>query len=200
MAYQPNDHFARKAKKENFVARSIYKLEEIDAKYHVIHSGDYVLDLGASPGSWSQYVSGKIGTKGKLLGIDLKAVTVRLPNAIFVEGDINELKVEDVLSRYEFNRLFDAVISDMAPNTSGNKFVDQTRSYDLCVMALENAEKFLVRGGHFVCKIFDGEDAMPFRDHLKTRFEQVQILRPKSVQSSSKEMFLIAKNFRRTDS
>ncbi len=197
MAYQPNDHYARKAKKENFAARSIYKLEEIDQKYHVISNGDYVLDLGASPGSWSQYVSKKIGDKGKLLGIDLKPVTVTLANAVFVEADINNLNVEEVLSKYQFNRLFDTVISDMAPNTSGNKFVDQTRSYDLCVMALQNAEKFLTTGGHFVCKIFDGEDAMPFRDHLKTLFEQVFILRPKSVQSSSKELFLVAKKFKR---
>lgn len=197
MAYQPNDHYARKAKKENFAARSIYKLEEIDQKYHIINYGDYVLDLGASPGSWSQYVSKKIGDKGKLLGIDLKPVTVKLPNAVFVEADINELKVEEVLEKYQFKRMFDAVISDMAPNTSGNKFVDQTRSYDLCIMALSNAEKFLTTGGHFVCKIFDGEDAMPFRDQLKTLFEQVFILRPKSVQSSSKEMFMIAKKFKR---
>jgi 23S rRNA (uridine2552-2'-O)-methyltransferase len=196
MAYQPNDHYARKAKKENFAARSIYKLEEIDQKYHLINKGDFVLDLGASPGSWSQYASQKIGSNGRLLGVDLKPVTVQLENAIFVEGDINELKMQDLVIRYQFDRSFDAVLSDMAPNTSGNKFLDQTRSYDLCTMALENARRFLRPGGNFVCKIFDGEDAMPFRDQMKTCFVEVHVVRPKSVQSSSKEMFLVGKKYR----
>lgn len=190
--YKPNDHYARKAKQENFAARSIYKLAEIDQKYKVIHAGDHVLDLGASPGSWSQYVSKKAGEKGKILGVDLKPVTVMAANAVFIVADINELDVEVLIKKYNFNHLFDAVISDMAPNTTGNKFVDQIRSYDLCVLALETAKKFLKPKGNFVCKIFDGEDAMAFRDQLKENFSEVHILRPKSVQSSSKEMFMIA--------
>jgi 23S rRNA (uridine2552-2'-O)-methyltransferase len=195
MAYQPNDHFARKAKRENFAARSVYKLEEIDQKYHIINKGDCILDLGASPGSWSQYASQKIGIQGRLLGVDLKPVTVKLPNAVFIEGDINELQMEDVIALYKFDCAFNAVLSDMAPNTSGNKFLDQTRSYDLCTMALENAKRFLRPGGNFVCKIFDGEDAMPFRDQMKACFSEVHVVRPKSVQSSSKEMFLVGKKY-----
>lgn len=197
MAYKPNDHYAQKAKKENFAARSIYKLEEIDKRFHVLHRDYYVLDLGASPGSWSQYASKISGEKGKILGIDLKPVTVKLPNATFVVADINELDVQEVLTKYNFNRLFDAVISDMAPNTTGNRFTDQTRSYDLCVMALHIAQKFLKEKGNFVCKIFDGEDAMAFRDQLKVNFNEVHILRPKSVQSSSKEMFMIGLKFKK---
>jgi 23S rRNA (uridine2552-2'-O)-methyltransferase len=197
VTYQPNDHYARKARKENFAARSIYKLEEIDQKYQIINKGDFVLDLGASPGSWSQYASQKIGLNGRLLGIDLKAVTVKLPNAVFIEGDINDIKIEDIISTYKFERAFNAVISDMAPNTSGNKFLDQTRSWELCTMALANAERFLISGGNFVCKIFDGEDAMPFRDHMKTLFSHVFIVKPKSVQSSSKEMFLVGKKYKK---
>jgi len=195
MSYKPNDHYARKAKEENFVARSVYKLEEIDSKFRIIKSDDYVLDLGASPGSWMQYASNKVGGKGTVLGIDLKPININYHNTICVQGDMNDLNMEELLTKYKINRPFDAVISDMAPNTSGNKFVDQCRSYDLCVIAFNTAQKFLKPNGNFVCKIFDGEDAMPFRDELKKHFKEVSILRPKSVQSSSKEMFLIAKGF-----
>jgi 23S rRNA (uridine2552-2'-O)-methyltransferase len=208
MSYKPNDHYARKAKQENFAARSVYKLEEIDQRFKVIHSGDYVLDLGASPGSWSQYASKKTGEKGRILGVDLKPVTVKLPNAVFIVADLNELDMEEVLKKHAaffnfpattiqpFNNsnnqlLFNCVISDMAPNTTGNKFVDQARSFHLCMQALATANKFLKPNGNFVCKIFEGEDAMTFRDELKKHFNEVHLLRPKSTQSSSKEMFMV---------
>jgi 23S rRNA (uridine2552-2'-O)-methyltransferase len=196
MSYKPNDHYARKAKDENFVARSVYKLEEIDQRFRIINSDDYVLDLGASPGSWMQYTSRKIGAKGKVLGIDLKFININYPNTICVKGDMNDLKMEDLMTKYAIEKPFDVVLSDMAPNTTGNKFVDQCRSYDLCVIALNTAQKFLKPNGNFVCKLFEGEDTMVFRDELKKLFKEVSILRPKSTQSSSKELFLIAKGFK----
>ena len=196
MSYKPNDHYARKAKEENFVARSVYKLEEIDQRFRIISSDDYVLDLGASPGSWMQYTSRKIGPKGKVLGIDLKFININYPNTICVKGDMNDLKMEDLMTKYNIEKPFDVVLSDMAPNTTGNKFVDQCRSYDLCVIALNTAHKFLKPNGNFVCKLFEGEDTMVFRDELKKQFKEVSILRPKSTQSSSKELFLIAKGFK----
>src|ERR1041384_1904727 len=195
MPYKLNDHFARKARKENFVARSIYKLEEIDQRYKLIHAGDTVLDLGASPGSWSQYASKKAGEKGRVLGIDLKPVTIQLKNAVFIRADMNDLNVEELITKYHFNNLFDAVISDIAPNTTGNKFVDQMASYDLCVLAFETAKKFLKPKGNFVCKIFEGEDTMAFRDELKKKFDVVHIHRPKSTQTSSKKIFLVGLKF-----
>lgn len=200
MSYKPNDHYARKAKDENFVARSVYKLEEIDQRFKIINSDDYVLDLGASPGSWMQYTSRKIGPKGKVLGIDLKFININYPNTICVKGDMNDLKMEDLMSKYSIDKPFDVVLSDMAPNTTGNKFVDQCRSYDLCVIALNTAMKFLKPNGNFVCKLFEGEDTMIFRDELKKLFKEVSILRPKSTQSSSKELFLIAKGFNKSAS
>ncbi|MEI6817534.1 MAG: RlmE family RNA methyltransferase [Bacteroidota bacterium] len=195
MSYKPNDHYARKAKEENFLARSVYKLEEIDQRFKIIFSDNYILDLGASPGSWTQYSSRKVGANGRVLSIDLKAINVNYHNTVCVQGDINDLKVEDLITKYKIDRPFDAVISDMAPNTTGSKFVDQCRSYDLCVVAFDNAQRFLKPTGNFICKIFEGEDAMPFRDELKKHFKEVHILRPKSTQSSSKEIFLIAKGF-----
>lgn len=195
MPYNPSDYYARKAKEENFAARSIYKLQEIDKKFKIIHHGNYIMDLGASPGSWSQYASEKIGIKGKILGIDLKPVAINLPNAVFIIADLNDLDVNEVIIKNNFPPEFDAVISDMAPNTTGNKFTDQARSFDLCVLALATAKKFLKPEGNFICKIFDGEDAMMFRDQLKNNFSEVHTFRPKSTQSSSKEMFMIGKGF-----
>jgi 23S rRNA (uridine2552-2'-O)-methyltransferase len=191
MAYKKNDHYAQKAKKEQYVARSVYKLMEIDQKYRVLHPGDQVLDLGASPGSWSQYASQKIGEKGRLLGVDLKKVFLSLPNAVFVKGDILNLEMGPELEKHGFTRKFDVVISDMAPDTTSSRFTDQMRSLELCEMALAVAQKVLKPGGNFVCKIFDSGDAMGFRDELKKNFKSVQLYRPKSVQQSSKEFFMI---------
>ena len=197
MAYKPNDHFAKKAKKEQFVARSVYKLMEIDKKYRLIRSGDQVLDLGASPGSWSQYASQKIGDKGRLLGIDLKKVFLSLPNAVFMKGDILNLDFGPVLEQHGFTKPFDTIISDMAPDTTSSRFTDQMKSLELCEMALDVCHRLLKPGGNFVCKIFDSGDAMGFRDDLKTYFKTVQLLRPKSVQQSSKEFFMIGMGFQK---
>ncbi len=196
MSYQPNDFYARKAKQENFVARSVYKLEEIDAKYHLFQKGVNVLDLGASPGSWSQYAAQKTGDKGLVFGIDLKPIEIKLPNVHFMQGDINEFDLETLFNKYGFDKKMDVVMSDMAPNTTSNRFTDQARSYDLCVMALGASLKFLKQGGHFVTKIFDGEDAMVFRDEVKEYFTEVHVMRPKSVRNSSKEIFVVGKRMK----
>lgn len=198
MSYKVNDHFAKKAKKEQYVARSVYKLQEIDQKYRLIRKGDYVLDLGASPGSWSQYACKLIGDNGRLLGIDLKKVFLDIPNAVFIKGDMLTLDPGPVLQEKGFNRPFDVVISDMAPDTTNNRFTDQMRSLELCESAFTTAQKFLKNGGNFVCKIFDSGDAMGFRDELKKQFKSVKLFRPKSVQQSSKEFFMIGMGFKGT--
>lgn len=195
MAYKPNDFYARKAKSENFAARSVYKLEEIDKKYRIFRKGQQVLDLGASPGSWSQYVSSVIGENGKILAIDLKPVSIRLSNAIFLTGDIQDIDIETIISVNGLKEKFDVVISDMAPSTSSNRFTDQARSFDLCMTALQTAIRFLNSGGIFVCKIFDGPDARSFGDELKSSFQHVHSFRPKSTQKSSKEFFYVGIGF-----
>lgn len=197
MAYKPNDHFAKKARKEQYVARSVYKLQEIDKRYRILHAGDQVLDLGASPGSWSQYASEKIGEKGKLLGVDLKKVFLNLPNAVFMKGDILNLDLGPALEQHGFTRPFDVIVSDMAPDTTSSRFTDQMKSLELCEMALETVHRLLKPGGNFVCKIFDSGDAMGFRDELKKCFNTVQLLRPKSVQQSSKEFFMIGLGYKK---
>src|SRR5262245_9718259 len=141
MTFNPRDHFFKKAKSENYAARSVYKLEEIQKKHRLLRAGDTILDLGASPGSWSQYASKVIGQGGRLIGIDLKPVNLSLPNAEFLEADALKFDFDAFLAERGLER-FDVVISDMAPSTTGIKFTDQARSTELCEMALTVAEKF----------------------------------------------------------
>ncbi len=145
-----------------------------------------------------QYAAKKIGEHGKVFGVDLKAAEIKLPNAIFVQGDINELNFEILFEKYGLQQKFNVVMSDMAPNTTSNRFTDQARSYDLSMRALATAQKFLIVGGNFICKIFDGEDAMGFRDSVRGLFKDVAIVRPKSTRDSSKEIFVVGKSFFQT--
>ncbi len=191
MAYNPNDHFARKAKKDNFAARSIYKLEEIDKRYKLFKSNDRVLDLGASPGSWSQYVSQKVGAKGQVLGVDLKPVDVKLANAVFIQADLRDLNLKDVFEEYGFPPPFDSVISDMAPSTTGIRLTDQVRSLELCELALQIAVQFVKPKGHFVCKLFHSEEFQNLKKQILQHFDKFEAVKPEATRTISKEIFLV---------
>ncbi|HWU42509.1 MAG TPA: RlmE family RNA methyltransferase, partial [Bdellovibrio sp.] len=119
MTYNPRDRFFRKAKEEGFAARSVFKLEEIDKKYKIFKPGQIVLDLGASPGSWSQFSSQRVGPAGRVLGVDLSPVTVKLNNAVFIQADLRDLNLEEIFKEHGFQPPFDLVLSDMAPKTTG---------------------------------------------------------------------------------
>ena len=134
--YNPQDRFFKKAKQEGFAARSVYKLQEIDQKFKIFRTGQTILDLGASPGSWSQYASQKIGAGGRLIGVDLSPVTVSMANSVFIEADLRDLSLIDVFKEHGFAQPFDIVMSDMAPKTTGIKSSDQARSLELCELAL----------------------------------------------------------------
>lgn len=194
MTYNPNDYYFKKAKSENFVARSVYKLQEIDQKYKIIRKNDRVLDLGAAPGSWSQYAAEKVGGNGLVVGIDLTPIDIRLPNAYFFQADMLASDWETDLCQYIEVRPFDVVISDMAPGTTGIRITDQARSYELCQTALIVAVRTLKVGGGFVCKFFDGPDFANFRAELQAVFTKVSILRPQSTRKESKELFFIGTN------
>lgn len=183
------DHYTRQAKKENFAARSVYKLQEIQKKYRILNRGARVLDLGCAPGSWLQFAARQVGPGGRVIGIDLTPVTVQLPETVTVlTGDVADL--EGHLAELGQTR-FDAVLSDMAPATTGNRHVDEARSLGLCEMALYIAEKCLVPGGHFVCKIFQGGDTKAFTEAVRSRFERQTAMRPKSTRKASREVFVI---------
>jgi len=189
--YNKKDHYYYKAKELNYAARSVFKLEEIDQRYKIIQKNMTVLDLGAAPGSWSQFLSKKIGPGGKILGIDLEPITIHLPNALFIQKDIHEMEWEKFLPEHGFPLTFDLVVSDMAPKTTGIKLSDQMRSLDLCEMALFITQNRLKKSGAFICKFFDGPGFDSIRAQLRTQFNKVTILRPKSTRKESKEIFFI---------
>lgn len=191
MSYNPRDYYFKKAKKENFAARSVFKLDEIDQKFRVIKSGDTVFDLGCSPGSWSQYASKKVGSQGRVLGVDLSPVTVKLPNAVFLQADLRDLNLEQVFGEHGFVPPFDVVMSDMAPKTTGIRITDQARSMELCELALETAVRYVKPKGHFICKFFHSDDFTKLRDEIKKHFREVHAMRPDSTRRISKEIFLI---------
>ena len=189
--YNPKDRFFHKAKAEGFAARSVYKLQEIDQKFKLLKSGQTIFDLGASPGSWSQYASQKIGPSGRLLGVDLNPMTVSLPNAVFIQADLRDLELETVIRENGFTPPFDLVISDMMANTTGIKSADQARSLELCELALNVAKKYLKPGGNFVCKFFQSGEFGQLRNEIKRTFERVEAIKPESPRSISKEIFII---------
>jgi len=191
MSYNPKDHYFKKAKEQNFVARSVFKLEEIDQKLKIIKTNQKILDLGASPGSWSQYCSKKIGPQGRILGVDLTSIPLKLPNATFIQADLRDINLDEIFEQNGFNGPFDVVLSDMAPKTTGIRVTDQTRSFELCEIALNVAKQFLKKDGHFVCKLFHSDEFATLRDLMKKEFNRVEIVKPDSTRKISKEIFLI---------
>lgn len=193
---QYRDHFFLKAKQENYPARSVYKLKEIDNKFKILKKGMRVLDLGAAPGSWSLGASERIGPQGFVLACDIQTTETTFPaNVSFLQ--------EDVFNRSpEFEALlrergpFDVVISDMAPRTTGTKFTDQTRSLELCVEALSVAQLYLAPGGSFVVKIFMGPDLQEMLTPMRKCFTSVKSFKPKSSRAESKETFFVGLGFK----
>lgn len=196
MAYNPHDYYYNKAKKENYAARSVFKLQEIDQRYRIFKQGQFILDLGAAPGSWSQWMSQKIGKSGRIVGIDLSPIAITLPNAKFFVKDIRDPGLFDFLQSQQLPTVFDGVVSDMAPKTTGIRVTDQVRSMELCEMALETAQKCLKPEGFLVLKFFHSEAFEELRTKLKKAFRSIDILRPKSTRKESKEIFLISKGFK----
>lgn len=191
MAYNPKDYYFQKAKSENYAARSVFKLQEIDERFHLLKAGYKILDLGAAPGSWSQYASEKVGKQGKVLGIDIQTIKITLPNSVFITADMREIDLPAIMADAGIAPPFDVVLSDMAPKTTGIRITDQTRSLELCELALQTAEKYLRARGSFVCKLFHSEEFENFRLSLRQRFQRVEVLRPKSTRKESKEIFFI---------
>jgi 23S rRNA (uridine2552-2'-O)-methyltransferase len=187
------DHYTDRAKDENWLARSVYKLEEIDRKYRLVRQGSITLDLGCYPGSWSQYCLKKTGSGGKVIGIDLqRPERVSSPKFHFIQADILDIRPEKLSQEIGEVNL---VISDLAPQTTGNKFSDTCSSMVLVEKAYEIALAVLTKDGHFVCKVFEGEDFKDFKDRVSLNFDQTRVLRPSAVRKRSREVYLIGINF-----
>jgi 23S rRNA (uridine2552-2'-O)-methyltransferase len=189
--YVPRDSFFKRAKREGWAARSVYKLEEIDRAVRLLSRGDRVLDLGASPGSWTQYASRAVGPSGQVVAVDLHPLRIPVPgNVRALAGDAFALEPE-ALRAAASGHSFDVVLSDMAPATTGDHFVDQQRSADLCLRALSLARAVLRAGGHLVVKALEGESLREVVAAMRAEFRSVRLVRPKGSRKGSTEIFTI---------
>jgi 23S rRNA (uridine2552-2'-O)-methyltransferase len=184
-----HDPFWKRAKREAFAARSVYKLEEIDRKVRLFRAGARVLDLGCRPGSWLQYAAQKVGDQGALVGLDRTALDVAIPGARLLVGDVFQVTPEAL--RGELGA-FDVVLSDMAPDTTGVRSLDQARSEGLFERALELAEALLAPGGRFVGKLFQGPDWKRLVDRARRGFDEVRTMKPEGSRKESIEQYVVA--------
>jgi 23S rRNA (uridine2552-2'-O)-methyltransferase len=183
------DHYTRRARQEKWLARSVYKLEEIDRKYRLIRPGGRILDLGCYPGSWTQYCIRKAGAAGQVVGVDLhEPEDLKSAHFRFIKADVLSLDIEWLLGEIGSR---DAVISDLAPSTTGIAVADVTRSLELARRALAIALAVLRKKGHFLCKVFEGEGTQDLRREVSSHFEQMKIIRPSAVRKASREMYFL---------
>tara|TARA_E500000331_G_C17027035_1_gene613485 strand:- start:143 stop:727 length:585 start_codon:yes stop_codon:yes gene_type:complete len=183
------DHYFHKAKKDGYAARSFYKIEEIDKKNRIISSGNKVLDLGCSPGSWLQYVSRKVGSSGQVLGVDLEPVKISLPShVIVIKGDIFKLTYEELKIK---GGQADVILSDMAPKTSGIRTTDAHRSYELNKKVLNLANDALCPEGLLLLKAFQGILLDELSSEFRKMFANVKFCKPKSSRMESIEIFIL---------
>ena len=193
------DYYFKKAKKENYPARSVYKLEEAQKKYRFLKSGNSVLDFGCQPGSWSMYAAKVVGPKGFIVGVDLQeGKEIDIAKAAEIVWICDDIMADDIVAKIQkIRKNFRIFLSDIAPRTSGNKWVDQQQSLNLARRVLELAEKLLDRGGNFYVKVFEGEDFKEYVDSVRNNFKTVKIVKPKSSRSESREVFVLGMGFKK---
>ena len=190
---QRRDTYVRQSKVDGYRARSAYKLIEIDEKFKVFKGGMCVIDIGAAPGSWSQYVS-KVVKNGKIISIDLKKMEV-IKNTIQIIGDFTETNIQNTIKK-NLNRGSDVVMSDMAVNTTGIKNIDSIQTGELCKEAMIFSKEVMSENGIFISKIFMGGSFNEIVALGKKIFKEVKIFKPKSSRKDSKESFIICRNLR----
>lgn len=187
-----HEHYYKEAKRTGYRARSAFKLEQINKKFNILKAGDYVVDLGAAPGGWSQIAKEIIGDNGKLIGVDILPI-LPLKNVVFLQADMtDDSTIEEIKKIFE-NKKADSIISDMSPEISGNYSVDQARSIYLCRQAFKTVEALLKPGGNFICKVFEGEDLKEFMDEIKPKFKMLKHYRPPASRKSSSEVYIVTK-------
>ena len=186
-----SDEFVKKAQKEGYRSRAVYKLLEIVEKKAIIRNGDKVLDLGAAPGGWSQVAAKLVGSQGKVIASDILPLEL-IDGVDFLQGDFTDQSVYDDLLVMTDGAKVDVVLSDMAPNMSGQLSVDQPKSMYLAELAIEMAIKTLNPGGSFVVKVFQGDGFDVFVQNAKKAFKKVSVIKPKASRPRSKEVYLLA--------
>ncbi len=195
MKRQERDYFARQAKEQGHVSRAHYKLQQIHERFRILKPRARVLELGAAPGGWTNYIE-ETCSKGMLIAVDPLPVTAGAETAV-IEGLAGDVAVVEQIDELVGDDLLDLVLSDMAPNISGVRAVDQARSMDLADVALEACERWLKSGGALVVKAFQGEGLDEWVAELRARFKKVSMTKPKASRSESREVFVVAIGYRR---
>ena len=190
---QRRDTYVRQSKVDGYRARSAYKLIEIDQKFKIFKGGLLVVDIGAAPGSWSQYAS-KVVKNGKIISIDLKEME-SIPNTIQIKGDFTENIIQQKI-RDKLSSNVDVVMSDMAVNTTGIKDIDAIQTGELCKESLKFSKEIIKKQGFFISKIFMGRTFNEIVALGKKIFKEVKVFKPKSSRKDSKESFIVCKNLR----
>ena len=185
-----SDHFYLKAKKNSIISRAFYKLEEIDKKQKLFNKKSFVLDIGCCPGGWSQYVLNK-NSNHSVVGIDILPIEHSFDkNFVFYNYDLTEFdKINYEFKSKEYQ--FDVIMSDIAPNTSGNQFLDQVNSYNLSLLSVNFIDEFLDKGGHFLVKNFQGEDTEILFREIKKYFNKCLYVKPSASDKKSKEIYIL---------
>ena len=190
---QRRDTYVRQSKIDGYRARSAYKLIEIDEKFKIFKGGMYVVDVGAAPGSWSQYIS-KVVKNGKIISVDLKEME-KIKNSILIKGDFTNPEIQEQIKK-NLKKKPDVVMSDMAVNTTGIKNIDAIQTGELCMEAMIFAKNVISEGGFFISKIFMGSTFNEIVALGKKYFKEIKVFKPKSSRKDSKESFIICKNLR----
>lgn len=189
------DEYVRRAQRDGFRARAVYKLQEIDERDHLLKPGQTVVDLGAAPGSWCQYAVGRLGNQGRLIALDILEME-SIDGVEIIQDDFSEQAGLDHLLAALKGRPVDLVLSDMAPNISGIAASDQARSVYLLELALDFCGQVLRPGGTLLVKAFQGEGFPEFHKALKQRFQSVKSRKPKASRAKSREIYLLAQGFK----
>ena len=192
---QHQDPYVARAQSDGFRSRAVYKLQEIDKKYGLFQNKQVIVDLGAAPGAWSQFAAQKSGNSTRIVvALDILPITP-INGVTALQGDFTELETLDRLVHLLAGKSVDLVLSDLAPNISGNKAVDQPKSMYLAELALDFAEKHLNLGGVFVVKLFQGEGFPQYINELRSKFGRVTMIKPQASRKESREMYAVAREF-----
>lgn len=192
---QEKDPYVRQARRDGWRSRAVFKLEQIDRKERLLKAGMRVVDLGAAPGGWSQYVTTTLDGRCRIVAVDLLPMD-GLPSVEFIQGDFREEAVLEQLIAALGGERADLVMSDLAPNISGTKAVDQPRSMYLAELALDACGQVLRPGGSLVCKLFQGEGSEALIAAARKRFGRVRVMKPQASRAASREVYLVARNYR----
>ncbi|MDE0790203.1 MAG: 23S rRNA methyltransferase [Woeseiaceae bacterium] len=191
---QERDPYVQQARRDGWRSRAVYKLEQIDQKERILRPDMVCVDVGSAPGSWSQYVTKKLKGRARIVAVDILPMD-SLPDVDFILGDFLDEAIFLQMLKAIGDEGVDLVMSDIAPNITGTRVVDQPRSMYLVELALDLARRVLKPGGNFICKVFQGAGIDEFVIDTRKSFERVKVMKPKASRAGSREVYLVARNY-----